>query len=60
LARLLDCMHAEARSVPGGIGLVKLMGRHGFITAGAVVTGQDVNFALIPEGPFKPGAFLLR
>jgi len=38
---------------------VKLMGRHaGFITAGAVVVGQDVNFALIPEVPFKPDAFL--
>jgi len=56
--RVLDCAHAEARSVPGGIGLVKLMGRHaGFITAGAVVARQDVNFALIPEVPFKPDAF---
>jgi 6-phosphofructokinase 1 len=58
-ARVLDCAHTEARSVPGGIGLVKLMGRHaGFITAGAVVPGQDVNFALIPEVPFEPAAFL--
>jgi hypothetical protein len=32
---------------------VKLMGRHaGFITAGAVVVGQHVNFALILEVPF--------
>ena len=38
----------------GGIGVVKLMGRHaGFVTAGAVVASQDVNFALIPEVPFK-------
>jgi 6-phosphofructokinase 1 len=51
--RVLDCAHTEARSVPGGIGLVKLMGRHaGFITAGATVASQDVNFALIPEVPF--------
>jgi 6-phosphofructokinase 1 len=58
-ARVLDCAHTEARSVPGGIGLVKLMGRHaGFITAGAVVASQDVNFALIPEVPFKLDAFL--
>ena len=58
-ARVLDCAHTEARSVHGGIGLVKLMGRHaGFITAGAVVVGQDVNFALIPEVPFKVDAFL--
>ncbi len=58
-ARVLDCAHTEARSVPGGIGLVKLMGRHaGFITAGAVVASQDVNFALIPEVPFKLESFL--
>jgi len=59
-ARVLDCAHTEARSVPGGIGLVKLMGRHaGFITAGAVVASQDVNFALIPEVPFALDAFLV-
>jgi 6-phosphofructokinase 1 len=58
-ARVLDCAHTEARSVPGGIGLVKLMGRHaGFVTAGAVVASQDVNFALIPEVPFKIDIFL--
>jgi 6-phosphofructokinase 1 len=58
-ARVLDCAHTEARSVPGGIGLVKLMGRHaGFITAGAVVANQDVNFALIPEVPFALDKFL--
>jgi 6-phosphofructokinase 1 len=57
--RVLDCAHTEARSHPGGIGLVKLMGRHaGFITAGAVVASQDVNFALIPEVPFKLETFL--
>jgi 6-phosphofructokinase 1 len=58
-ARVLDCAHTEARSVPGGIGLVKLMGRHaGFITAGATVASQDVNFALIPEVPFALDSFL--
>jgi 6-phosphofructokinase 1 len=58
-ARVLDCAHTEARSVPGGIGLVKLMGRHaGFITAGATVASQDVNFALIPEVPFSLDYFL--
>jgi 6-phosphofructokinase 1 len=57
--RVLDCAHTEARSVLGGIGLVKLMGRHaGFVTAGAVVASQDVNFALIPEVPFKLEGFL--
>jgi 6-phosphofructokinase 1 len=58
-ARVLDCAHTEARSVPGGIGLVKLMGRHaGFVTAGAVVASQDINFALIPEVPFNLDIFL--
>jgi len=57
--RVLACAHTEARSVQGGISLVKLMGRHaGFITAGAVVASQDVNFALIPEVPFKIDTFL--
>jgi 6-phosphofructokinase 1 len=57
--RVLDCAHTEARSTPGGIGLVKLMGRHaGFITAGATVASQDVNFALVPEVPFKLDALL--
>jgi len=57
--RVLECAHTEARSVPGGIGLVKLMGRHaGFVTAGAVAANQDVNFALIPEVPFKLESFL--
>ena len=57
--RVLDCAHTEARSVPNGIGLVKLMGRHaGFITAAAVVASQDVNFALIPEVPFHLDRFL--
>ena len=58
-ARVLECAHTEARSVPGGIGLVKLMGRHaGFITAGSTVANQDVNFALIPEVPFALDSFL--
>jgi len=57
--RVLDCAHTEARSVAGGIGLVKLMGRHaGFITAGATIASQDVNFALIPEVPFVLEPFL--
>ena len=56
---VLDCAHTEACSVPGGIGLVKLMGRHaGFLTSGAVVASQDVNFALIPEVPFHLETFL--
>jgi 6-phosphofructokinase 1 len=58
-AHVLDCAHTEARSVPNGISVVKLMGRHaGFVTAGAVVANQDVNFALIPEVPFELESFL--
>jgi 6-phosphofructokinase 1 len=35
------------------------MERHaGFVTAGAVVANQDVNFALSPEVPFKLQSFL--
>ena len=57
--RVLECAHTGARSVPGGIGLVKLMGRNaGFVTAGATVASQDVNFALVPEVPFQLDAFL--
>lgn len=61
-AHFLDRAHTEARSVENGISLVKLMGRHaGFITAGATVASQDVNFTLVPEVPFKldgPRGFL--
>lgn len=61
-AKVLSRAHTEARSVENGISLVKLMGRHaGFITAGATIACQDVNFALVPEVPFKlngPGGFL--
>jgi 6-phosphofructokinase 1 len=51
---VIDCAHMEAHSVMNGISLVKLMGRHaGFITAGATMASQDVNFTLIPEVPFR-------
>ncbi len=60
--KVLSRAHVEARSVVNGISLVKLMGRHaGFITAGATIACQDVNFALVPEVPFKlegPNGFL--
>ena len=53
-AKVLACAHTEARSVRNGVSLVKLMGRHaGFIAAGAILANQDVNFALIPEVPFR-------
>jgi 6-phosphofructokinase 1 len=51
---ILDGAHAEAKGVPNGISLVKLMGRHaGFIAAGATLASQEVNFTLIPESPFE-------
>ena len=59
---VLQCAHTEARSVQNGIALVKLMGRHaGFLTAEATVASQEVNFALVPEVPFRlagQGGFL--
>ncbi|MBE7498910.1 MAG: ATP-dependent 6-phosphofructokinase [Verrucomicrobiales bacterium] len=61
-AKVLHRAHTEACSVPNGVSLVKLMGRHaGFIAAGATVASQDVNFTLVPEVPFKldgPRGFL--
>jgi 6-phosphofructokinase 1 len=61
-AKVLQRAHTEARSVQNGIALVKLMGRHaGFLTAAAVVASQEVNFALVPEVPFRlegDGGFL--
>jgi len=51
--KVLDCAHAEAKGVDGGIGLVKIMGRQsGFIAAGATVASQVVNMTLVPEVPF--------
>ena len=52
--KVIDCAHVEAKSVPGGVGLVKLMGREaGFIAAAATIASGEVNFALIPEVPFE-------
>jgi 6-phosphofructokinase 1 len=46
--------HIEARSAPGGIGLVKLMGRHsGFIACYAALAKNDADYVLIPEVPFE-------
>jgi 6-phosphofructokinase 1 len=54
--------HVEAKGVPNGVGLVKLMGRYaGFIAAGATLASQEVNFTLVPEVPFEldgPEGFL--
>lgn len=58
----IRCAHTEARAVPYGIGLVKLMGRHsGFIAAAATLATKEVNFCLVPEVDFDlegPRGFL--
>lgn len=57
--RALEAAHAEARGTLGGVGLVKLMGRHsGFITAHASLANSDVNFCLVPEVSFGLETFL--
>jgi 6-phosphofructokinase 1 len=59
---VIDLAHSEAKGHHHGVGLVRLMGRSaGFITAGATLASQEVNFALIPEIPFRldgPKGFL--
>jgi 6-phosphofructokinase 1 len=45
--------HVEARTVPGGVGLVQLMGRHsGFIACYAALANNEADFVLVPEVPF--------
>ncbi len=45
--------HNEATGAPGGIGLVKLMGRlSGFVATHATLALTEVNFCLIPEVDF--------
>jgi len=52
--KVIDCAHTEAKSVLGGIGLVKFMGREaGFIAAMATLASGEANFTLIPEVPFE-------
>jgi 6-phosphofructokinase 1 len=51
---VLDGAHVEAKCVPNGLAIVKLMGRHaGFIAAGATIASQEVNCTLIPEVGFS-------
>ena len=53
-AMVIDCAHTEAKSIAGGVGLVKLMGREaGFIAAAASLANGQVDFALIPEVPLR-------
>ena len=58
-AESIRSAHTEASSTDGGVGLVKLMGRHsGFIACYATLANHDVDFCLIPEAPFDLDGFL--
>ena len=58
-AESIRSAHTEASSTAGGLGLVKLMGRHsGFIACYATLANPDVDFVLVPEVPFQIDAFL--
>jgi 6-phosphofructokinase 1 len=61
-AQSISAAMVEAHSAIGGVGLVKLMGRHaGFIACYAALANHQADFVLIPEVPFRlggPGGFL--
>ena len=61
-AKAINAAQVEARAAVGGVGLVKLMGRHsGFIACYAALANHVADFVLIPEVPFRlegPGGFL--
>ena len=52
-AQSISVAMVEAQSAVGGVGLVKLMGRHsGFIACYAALANHEADFVLIPEVPF--------
>jgi 6-phosphofructokinase 1 len=61
-AKAINAAMVEARAGVGGVGLVKLMGRHsGFIACYAALANHVADFVLIPEVAFRlhgPGGFL--
>jgi 6-phosphofructokinase 1 len=61
-AKSISAAMIEAHSAVGGVGLVKLMGRHaGFIACYAALANHEADFVLIPEVPFRlegPGGLL--
>ena len=61
-AKTINAAMTEARAAIGGVGLVRLMGRHsGFIACYAALANQVADFVLIPEVPFGldgPNGFL--
>jgi 6-phosphofructokinase 1 len=53
-AESINSAQIEAWGAPGGIGIVKLMGRHsGYIAATAALASGHANFCLVPEVPFS-------
>jgi 6-phosphofructokinase 1 len=61
-AQTINAAMVEAHAAVGGVGLVKLMGRHaGFIACYAALANHEADFVLIPEVPFSldgPAGFL--
>ena len=61
-AQSIQAARVEAQSAVGGVGLVRVMGRHsGFIACYAALANHDADFVLIPEVPFTldgDGGFL--
>ena len=61
-AKAINAAMVEAQAAIGGVGLVKLMGRHsGFIACYAALANHVADFVLIPEVPFRldgPRGFL--
>ncbi|QNK81796.1 ATP-dependent 6-phosphofructokinase [Nakamurella sp. PAMC28650] len=61
-AQSIQAARVEAQSAIGGVGLVRVMGRHsGFIACYAALANHDADFVLIPEVPFAldgDGGFL--
>ncbi len=52
-AQSIQAARVEAQSAVGGVGLVRVMGRHsGFIACYAALANHDADFVLIPEVPF--------
>ena len=53
-AQSINTAMVEAQAGVGGVGLVKLMGRHsGFIACYAALANHEADFVLIPEVPFR-------
>jgi 6-phosphofructokinase 1 len=53
-AKAINAAMVEARAALGGVGLVKLMGRHsGFIACYAALANHVADFVLIPEVAFR-------